>query len=233
MTAIFKREMRNYFTSPLGYVVLTVFAVFEGIYFYILFVNSYADITSLFSYMLSISMFICPILTMRLLSEDRRLNVDRAMLTAPISLWGIVLGKFSAAFCMYLLCYGLTFVSQLIFAFFATPDWMIYFGNLLGNLLLGAAIIAIGVFISALTESQLVAAVVSFGAVMVLLMIDSIAASITIESISAFISSFSFTTRQQTFASGILDFSNLLFFLSVTASFLFLTVRMLEKKRWS
>lgn len=134
---------------------------------------------------------------------------------------------------MYLLCYGLTFVSQLIFAFFATPDWMIYFGNLLGNLLLGAAIIAIGVFISALTESQLVAAVVSFGAVMVLLMIDSIAASITIESISAFISSFSFTTRQQTFASGILDFSNLLFFLSVTASFLFLTVRMLEKKRWS
>lgn len=233
MTAIFKREMRNYFTSPLGYVVLTVFAIFEGIYFYILFVNSYADITSLFSYMLSISMFICPILTMRLMSEDRRLNVDRAMLTAPVSLWGIVMGKFLAAFCMYLLCYSLTFISQLIFAFFATPDWMIYFGNLIGNLLLGAAIIAIGVFISSLTESQLVAAVVSFGAVMILLMIDSIAASISVESIANFISALSFTTRQQTFASGILDFSNLLFFLSVTASFLFLTVRMLEKKRWS
>lgn len=233
MGAIFKREMQNYFTSPLGYVVLTVFAVFEGIYFYVLFVNGYGDIASLFTYMLTISMFVCPILTMRLMSEDRRLNVDRAMLTAPVSLTGIVMGKFLAAFCMYLICYALTLVSQLVFAFFVTPDWMAYFGNLLGNLLLGAAVIAIGVFISSLTESQLVAAVVSFGVVMMLLMIDSIAASIKVESIANFISSLSFTTRQQTFATGVLDFANLLFFVSVTASFIFLTVRVLEKKRWA
>lgn len=233
MSAIFKRELRSYFTSPLGYVVFTVFALFEGFYFYYLFYYNYGDITSLFSYMLNISMFLCPILTMRLISEDKRLKVDQALLTAPVSLWGVVMGKFLAALTVFASCYVLTLVNQLIFAVFTTPNWIVYIGNLVGILLLGAALIAIGLFISSLTESQLVSAVVSFGAVMLLIMMDSLAAAVKFEPLEKLVSSLSFMTRQETFASGVLDFSNLIFFLSVAAVFLFLTVRMLEKKRWA
>lgn len=233
MGAIFKREIRSYFTSPLGYVVFTVFALFEGFYFYYLFYYNYGDITALFSYMMSISMFLCPVLTMRLMSEDKRLKVDQALLTAPVSLWGIVMGKFLAAFVMFTGCYALTLVNQLIFAIFTTPNWIVYIGNLVGILLLGAALIAIGLFISALTESQLVSAVVSFGVVMLIVMMDSLAASVNFEPLQKLVSSLSFITRQESFASGILDFSNLVFFVSITAVFLFLTVRMLEKKRWA
>lgn len=233
MSAIFKRELRSYFTSPLGYVVFTVFALFEGFYFYILFYNGMGDVSVLFSFMLTISMFLCPILTMRLMSEDKRLKVDQALLTAPVSLWGVVMGKFLAAFTVFATCYSLTLVNQLIFAVFTTPNWIVYIGNLVGILLLGAALIAIGIFISSLTESQLVSAVVSFGAVLLLVMMDSLASAINVEFVAKLVSGLSFMTRQESFAAGVLDFSNLIFFVSVTAVFLFLTVRMLEKKRWA
>ena len=233
MGAIFKREIKSYFTSPLGYVVFTVFALFEGFYFYYLFYYNYGDISALFSYMMTISMFLCPILTMRLISEDKRLKVDQALLTAPVSLWGIVMGKFLAAFTMFAGCYMLTFINQLVFAVFTTPNWIVYIGNLVGILLIGAALIAVGLFISSLTESQLVSAVVSFGAVMLVVMMDSLAAAINFKPLQKIVSSMSFITRQETFASGVIDFSNLIFFVSIAAVFLFLTVRMLEKKRWA
>lgn len=233
MGAIFKREFKSYFTSPLGYVVLTVFALFEGFFFYYLFSNSSGDITVLFSFMMNIVMFLCPILTMRLMSEDKRLKVDQALLTAPVSLWGIVMGKFLAALAMFSLCFLLTLVNQLIFAIFVTPDWMIYIGNLLGMLLLGSSLIAIGIFISALTESQLVSAVVSFGVVLFIMLMDTIASAIKVEAISNVITTLSFNTRYESFSNGVLDFSNLFYFVSITAVFLFLTVRMLQKKRWA
>lgn len=233
MSAIFKREFKNYFTSPLGYVVLTVFALFEGFYFYYLFVSQYGDIATLFSFMTTIVMFLCPILTMRLMSEDKRLKVDQALLTAPVSLWGIIFGKFLAALSVYALCFSLTFISQIIFAFFTTPDWIIYMGNLIGIMLLGAALIAVGIFISALTESQMVAAVVSFGVVLFVMLIDTISAAINVEFISKILAKLSFYTRYANFSMGILDFSDLFFFLSITALFLFLAVRVLEKKRWA
>ena len=233
MGAIFKREFKSYFTSPLGYVVLTVFAIFEGFFFYYLFSNSSGDITVLFSFMLNIVMFLCPILTMRLMSEDKRLKVDQALLTAPVSLWGIVIGKFLAAMAMFSLCFVLTFINQLIFAIFVTPDWMVYIGNLLGMLLLGSSLISIGIFISALTESQLVSAVVSFGVVLFIMLMDTIASAIKLDAISNIISSLSFNTRYESFSNGVLDFSNFFYFVSITAVFLFLTVRMLQKKRWA
>ncbi len=233
MGAIFKREFKSYFTSPLGYVVLTVFALFEGFFFYYLFSNSSGDITVLFSFMMNIVMFLCPILTMRLMSEDKRLKVDQALLTAPVSLWGIVMGKFFAALAMFSLCFLLTLVNQLIFAIFVTPDWMVYIGNLLGMLLLGSSLIAIGIFISALTESQLVSAVVSFGVVLFIMLMDTIASAIKVEAISNVITTLSFNTRYESFSNGVLDFSNLFYFVSITAVFLFLTVRMLQKKRWA
>ncbi len=233
MSAIFKREIKSYFSSPLGYVVFTVFALFQGFFFFFLFLNQSGNITNLFAAMMNIIMFICPILTMRLMSEDKRLKVDQALLTAPVSLWGIVMGKFFAAFAMFALCFTLTLVNQLIFAMFTTPNWIVYIGNLSGNLLLGAALISIGIFISSLTESQLVSAVVSFGVVLGVMLMDTIASAVGSEWLANIISKLSFVSRYDSFSAGVLDFSNLIFFLSISSVFLFLTVRMLEKKRWS
>ena len=106
-------------------------------------------------------------------------------------------------------------------------------GNLIGIMLLGAALIAVGIFISALTESQMVAAVVSFGVVLFVMLIDTISAAINVEFISKILAKLSFYTRYANFSMGILDFSDLFFFLSITALFLFLAVRVLEKKRWA
>ncbi len=233
MSAIFKREIKSYFTSPLGYVVFTLFALFQGYFFHQSFSYGFGNMQIIFSSMLIIIMFVCPILTMRLMSEDKRLKVDQALLTAPVSLWGIVLGKFLAAFSVFALCFSLTLVNQLIFAMYTTPNWIIYISNLVGNLLLGAALIAIGLFISSLTESQLVSAVVSFGVVLGVMLLDTFAEAINNKLIAGIIAKLSFSTRYESFSTGILDFSNLLFFLSITAIFLFLANRMLEKKRWA
>lgn len=233
MSAIYKRELKNYFTSPLGYVVLTVFAAFQGFFFYYLFYNNYGDITSLFAYMTSIAMFICPILTMRLMSEDKRLKVDQALLTAPVSLFSIVFGKFLAAFTVYASAFILTLVNQLIFAIFVTPDWVVYIGNLLGILLVGASLIAIGLFISSLTESQLVSAVVSFAVVLFILMMDTVASAVKFEFLRKIVTACSFVTRQTGMSGGVISFADIFFFVSITALFLFLSVRVLEKKRWA
>jgi len=234
MRAIFKREFKSYFNSPLGYVVFTLFAIFEGFYFYYLFLNEYGDIPALFSYLMTIVMFLCPILTMRLMSEDKRLKIDQALLTAPVSLWGIVLGKFLAAFSVYALCFSLTFINQLVFSIYVAADWVLYFGNLLGMLLVGAALIAMGIFISSLTESQMVSAVISFGAVLFVMLIDTVASAVSFEAVKNLLTNYlSFYTRYENFASGILDFSDLIYFLSFSFIFLFLSVRTLEKKRWA
>ncbi len=234
MIAIFKREFKSYFTSPLGYVVFALFALYVGNDFHTLFSLNQGNMPALFSSLLFIIVFVCPILTMRLMSEDKRLKVDQALLTAPVSLWGIVLGKFLAAFAIFALCMSLTFVQQLVFSIYVTPDWLIYIGNLLGILLMGAALLALGLFISAMTESQMVSAIISFGGSLFIILLDDIIAQIDNVSVQEFVSKYiSFNARYQNFASGVLDFSDLLFFLSFAFIFLFLAERTLEKKRWS
>ena len=101
MLAVFKREFRNYFSSPLGYVVLTALFAFSGIFFAMIFASGYADISYVISSMFTIVMFAVPILTMRLISEEFKQKTDQALLTAPVSVSGIVLGKFFAALAIF------------------------------------------------------------------------------------------------------------------------------------
>ena len=112
-------------------------------------------------------------------------------------------------------------------------SWSMVLGNLLGLLLLGGALISAGMFISSLTESQVAAAVGSFAFMLFLLLIDSVASFVPIQFIANFLSKLSFYTKYADFTSGIINFANILFFLSFAAVFVFLTLRVLEKKRWS
>lgn len=233
MSAILRREFATYFRAPLGYIYLAIFYFFGGQFFSQILYYQMNSIETIFSSLFSILMFTIPLLTMRLMSEDKKLKTDQALLTAPVSLNGIVWGKFLAAFALFGIGIAVTVVYFLILSSMATPQWNIFLGNLLGLILLGAALISIGLFISSLTESQMVAAIGGFAAMFLVFMIDSIAAIIPVNWIAAVFEQLSFMTRYNDFTSGILDFSNVLFFLSVVVIFNFLTVRILERKRWS
>ena len=163
----------------------------------------------------------------------KKQKTDQLLLTSPINLSGLVMGKFLAAFLMYCIALAVTVVYSLILAAFAAPEWSVVIGNIFGALILGAALIAIGVFISSLTENQLIAAVGSFAVMMFIMMIDGFASLIPVDFIANIILSLSFMSRYEDFVSGILNISNVLFFVSIAVVFIFLTVRVLERRRWN
>ncbi len=234
MSAIIRKELNSYFNSPIGYVYLGVFFFFAGLFF-----NNTAlaygssDMRGLFGSLNTVLMFIIPLLTMRLFSEERRQKTDQALMTAPISLTSIVFGKFFAAFFMFLISISITIVFALILAVHTQPEWSVIFGHLVGFVLLGAALVAIGLFISALTESQVVAAIISFVAAFLLYLIDALAPTIPWEFMRNIMTSISFNVHYDDFTLGLLNFANIIYFLSVVAVFIFFTVRIIDRRRWN
>ena len=234
MAAILKRELNAYFSSAIGYIFLAVFYAFAGFYFFLSNVLSNTTVMrSFFSSMFSVIMFLIPILTMRLMSEDKKLRTDQALLTAPVGLYSIVLGKYLSAVIMYLVAMAITVVYAVVLAAFAPIDLSLFVGNLLGAVFLGLALIAIGVFISSLTESQVIAAVASFAVMMGLMLIDTLSSVMPTQFLQDLVYGLSFYTRYANFTLGLLNIADVIFFLSVSGLFIFFTVRVLEKKRWS
>lgn len=235
MSAIFKREFRSFFTSPVGYIVMAVIALFSGIFFFAINITQgLADLTYVYSNLFVIVLMVLPLVTMRLISDEKRQKTDQALLTSPVSLTGIVVGKFLAALAVFALSLVVTVVFAVIVAFQVTPNWMVIIGNLLGLLLVGGMIIAIGVLISSLTESQLIAAIGTLGISFLLLFMDSLASQFSsIKLLSTVVSFLSVYERYQLFTTGVIAYDDVLYFLSMQALFLFLTVRVLDRKRWS
>lgn len=238
MKAVFKREFASYFTTPLGYVFIGVYVFFSGVFFYMFTLTSatptvgYTDVSPMFSLMFFVLMATVPLLTMRLFSEEKKNKTDQLTLTAPISLFGLVFGKFAAAYSILLISSAVMPVYGLVLARYSPMRWAVMWGNVAGLLLLGAVYASVGIFVSSLTENQMVAAIVG-----VLLnaafLLSSVGASyVKIGFISSLLTRISLLDRYTEFTIGLFDFSNLLFFISIAAVFLFLTVRMLERKRW-
>ena len=235
MGAVFKREFRSFFTSPVGYIVFAVLFAFSG-YFFCMY-NMASGATSL-SYVYDglftiVLLLVLPILSMRLLSDDKRQRTDQALLTAPTGLTGVVVGKFLAALLVFAIGISITLVYAVVIAFKVTPDWLVIIGNYVGLLLMGGAILVIGTFISSLTESQFIAALGTFVVSFLLLMIDSISSLFPNEVVAAIVSFLSVTTRYGHFTSGVIGYNDVIFFLSLQVMFLFLTVRVLDRRRWS
>ncbi len=234
MGAILKRELSSYFNSAIAYIVMAVFFFFSGLYFYVfcLYYDS-SSLTPVFSNMFMIILFLIPLITMKSFSEEKKLKTDQALLTSPVSLFDIVMGKFLSAFILYACCVAIFIIYTVIICFFVTPDFAVILCTILGILLLGGALIAIDIFISALTESQIIAAIVSIGAGLFIYMLDSISSLISVDFITKIFNVISFNQNYSNFTYGILNLSNLVFFVSVIAIFIFLTIRVLEKRRWS
>lgn len=292
MGAIFRRETLSYFTSPIGYIYLAAFYAFSAFSFTS---NSLrygtTKMDGMFQQLMIILIVLIPILTMRTLSEEKKNKTDQCLLTAPVGLGGIVIGKFLAAFLIFLLGIAVTLVYAVVISAFAAPDWSAILGNFVGLVLVGAAFVAVGIFCSSLTENQVVSAVISFIALIALYMLTTIgdvipadfierlmpdmnavvrtviteAVAIAAVAVVFFISGkragvlvagfivmlilglfaakgelvpvilgkLSFWERYVGFTYGLFDLSNALFFISAAAVFLFLTVRVLEKRRWA
>ena len=209
MKAIFKREVRSYFSSPVGYVCVSVLMALYGFWYYqAMLTSSSSYISSVFGTMFSFSMMIIPIITM--------------------------LGKFFACCFVYFVATTLGgILPAIVMSTFSTPSWGEIIGNYIGALLYGAAMISIGVFISSLTVSQIIAAIGTFIISVLLMYMDSLASVVSNEVLSTAIQWFSFNDRYSTFTQGMFSISSVIFFISVVAVFVFLTARKVESRRWS
>lgn len=233
MTAVFKREFRAYFRTPLGYVIVAAAYFFTNYYFYTynLFGNT-TDFSKLFDMLFSVILFLVPVLTMRLLSEEKRSHTDQLLLTAPVSPIEIIMGKYSAAVCVYLIAVSGTLVDAVIASFFGKVDWPCIFGNFIGLVLLGLALISICMFLSSITESQVIAAVTGFSVSLLLTLIDAISYVVSNKSLQTFFSYLSFGSRYDPFTLGVIELSNVIFFISIAGLFIAFSTAVLERRRW-
>ncbi len=234
MWAILKRESRAYYRTPQGFVIIAALFFFSGYFFFTfnLGLNT-TDMSKVFSELFSVVLFVVPILTMRLFSEDKRLKIDQQLLTSPVTRTGIVLGKFLAAVGVYFTAIMSTLIAALVMSFFGRPDWPVIIGNFAGLFLLGVTLIAICSFLSSLTESQVIAAVSSFVVSLFLFVIDHLVYSVKSVFLQELLWNMSFNRRYIPFTFGVFEIQNVIFFLSVSAMFLCFTIAVLDRKRWS
>lgn len=233
MLAIFKREFKSYFSTPIGYIVLAAFYFFLGLNFWDIFSYGAPQVEYVISQMLTVSVFLLPILTMRLMSEDRRQKVDQALFTAPVKLTSVVLGKFFAAFAVYAIAFAPTIIFEIIIMAYVTVNVFTYLYALLGILLLGSALIAIGMFISSLTESSVISAILTLVINLLTLYMTSLSQIITVDWIAKIFENMAFINMYANFGQEYFSLPDVFYFLSITVAFLFLCVRALEKRRWA
>lgn len=287
MIAVLKKELNSYFKSMTGYIFMAFFLVIIGIYF-IVYNLSYG--TSNFEYTLQSSSFafiiLIPILTMRILAEEKKQKTDQLLLTSPLSIEKIILGKYLAVLMVFLGTMAIASFYPLILTGFGEVDLKLAYNGILGFVLMGATYLAIGLFISALTESQMVAAIIGFIVMLITYLISGLSTllpadhksaviiftlfiliicwiayhmmhnlTVTISvglisevilifvyfkksflldgAVSKFLNSFSMVNHFDRFTMGILDLSAVVYYVSVTFLFVFLTIQSLKKRRWS
>ncbi|MDE6777245.1 MAG: ABC transporter permease subunit, partial [Oscillospiraceae bacterium] len=182
MGAIYRREIGAFFSSSIAYIFLAVFHIFAEFFFTLdnIAVGS-TNLSGVFSTLFFISIFLIPILTMRLFSEEKKQRTEQGLLTAPVSLNGIVLGKYFAALTIFIIAVSIIFIYSFILSLYGTVAWLTLFANYLAIILVGSAFIAIGLFISSLTENQLVAAIGGIVSLAMLFLIDLAASYVKID----------------------------------------------------
>lgn len=288
MLAIFNKEFKSYFKSPIGYVFMAFFLGMFGFYFTIINIfNGLPDYTYVLSNITMVILIGIPILTMRLLSEEKRSKTDQLILTAPVHTSSYIIAKYLAAYALFAITTLLTMLQPLALSSFGPLPWAKILGGYLGVLLLGGTFIAIGLFISALTENQIVSAIGSFGVFMVVIYMDNFTQMVPKDRKSSiiflvvlvilvslvflnatkhkvasalvaltgflgifitymikpavfdgfivnFLGWFSLLNRYNSgFFVGILDISTVVYYISFIVVFVFMTIQIVEKRRWS
>ena len=255
MFAIYRKEIASYFINPIGYIYLGIFLVFSALLCsYTTIVAGTYNTSQYFFYLIVAFVILIPLLTMRLFAEEKKMRTEQMLLTAPVTITGMVLGKFFAAFTLFVsgvLLSCVNFIPLYVIAKSerAGADYSLthigpvtgqIVGSLIALILLGAALIAIGTFISAMTENQLSAAVITIGVIAAMVLLN-VFNTLTDASGQPIIGSYairfvidwvSVLSRYTNFSGGVFDYAALLYYASLAFVFLFLTVRVYEKRRW-
>ena len=234
MLSIYKRELTAYFTSTLGYIFMAVFLALSGAAVWLM--NFFFATTSFGNYFFVMIIFfviLVPILTMRLLSEERHSKTEQILLTAPVSLFDIVFAKFAAALTLFEITFALSMINLIPVSKYGSVNSAEIISNFIGVSCVAMSLIAIGLFISSLTESQFIAAIGSIAVILALFLVGTFSSSIPSDFLRVAVKWFSLLDRYVNFRHGIFDFSSIVYYISISAVFIFLTVRVYEKRRWS
>ncbi len=228
--ALLRKEEAALFSSPIAYVVLTVFLVLMGYTFTVtLFVNQSASLIHLFFQIYVLFLLSIPILTMRLLAEERRLRTLELLLTSPVTEAQVVLAKYLASMTLVALMIALSGSYAVVLGLFGEPNWAPIYGGYLGLLLLGSALVSLGLLASSLTANQLIAALLSLGLFLLLWVIDDFGWVLP-EPFDTLFVNLSLSVHFVPFAIGSLYLSDAGFFVSLTLLGLFLSVRALGRR---
>lgn len=234
MSAIYRREMQSYFYTSSAYVFLGVFLTLGSIFFGVTnLAGRSSNLLALLAELSYVWMLLSPILTMRLIAGERHRRTDQMLLASPCSLSGLVIGKFLAA-CSVLL---LTVACSLMYACVIAVFGRLYIAETavgyLGLILQGCAFIALDLFVSCFAKSQMTAVVVGIGVNLLVWMADVLASAVTLQAVSRALDFISLYQRFAPFVRGQLSLSNVMYYLIFIGIMIFLSVRVLDARRWS
>jgi ABC-2 type transport system permease protein len=248
--AIWQRELKSYFVSPIAYVVLTIFLLLFGIFFFIYFAwgtevsmmsqmgqgsqphDVPAKIAQLvFGVMRTILLFVVPMLTMGLFSEEKKRGTIELLLTTPVGHLSAIIGKYLASLTILIILFAASCITFSVL-FFSQPDWKPILAGYFGMLLYGAALLALGLFISTLTENQIIAVFLTFGVSLVFLLVNSFSSLFVSGTVREVINYLSIIDHLEDFTIGVINTSHIIYYVTFAFVGLFLAYRSLESMRW-
>jgi ABC-2 type transport system permease protein len=227
-----RRELKSYFSSPGSYIILTLFLLLAGWFFSAaLFLANTADLRGLFSGVRWILIIIVPAVSMRLLAEEKRSGMIEILSTMPLKDWQLVLGKFIPSYILVAVMILLTLIHYFTLALLGEPDFGASFGGYVGMLFMAGVYLSIGLFTSSLTKNQIVAFITAFVIIFVLFLLDKIVIFMP-SFMATFLEFLSTDYHYDNIARGVIDSRDVIYYLSLTFLFLFLTVKSLETRKW-
>lgn len=229
---LWKKEMRSYAVSPLAYVFLGAFLFLSGLFFYLgVSLTGEASLRVLLANLAVTQLFVLPMLTMRHFAEERRQGTLELLLTAPVSLFSIVIGKWLASVTLCLLMLAGTLIFPVVLAYYGDPDWGVMATSYLGLIGVSCGFSAAGLFASSLTDDQVAAGLLGIVLLLPFWLVHQAGALVPEEWVPA-VQKFGVLLHLESFQRGVLDSADILYFVAFTFVFLFLTFRSLESRRW-
>jgi len=249
---VFKKELKTYFYSPIAYVVTAMFLLISGYFFYNIYsffnyvvfsmgmqrssMMNQINMTEmvcrpLYSNIVIVILLMVPLLTMRLLAEEKKMGTIEMLLTYPIRDGEVIMGKFSACLVVYIVMLAGTFLYPAMLAIFGEVEWGPLLSSYTGLLLVGGAFISVGLFISSLTQNQIIAGVGTFSALLLFWLIGA-SEKLVSPAVGVVLKDLSLLSHFEQFAKGVMDTRDVIFYLNFTFFFLFLTLRSLESSKW-
>ncbi len=233
---IFKKELRSYFSSPIGFVFIIFYLLVSNAFFFFVqdfFKQGQVSMRGYFAAMPWVFLFFVPAISMRLWAEEKKMGTVELLLTMPLKEWEVVFGKFLAAFAFLAITLLFSLTIPVSLAYLGKPDMGVIVGSYVGALFLGSAYLAIGLYISSLTENQVVAFIISLAVIFVLLLIgiapvwlNALGTIVSVCEYISLLSHFNNVTR------GVIDSRDVIYYASVIVLFLYLNIKNIEARKW-